>query len=34
MQSSSVLMPALSQLQPNGGTLADDRGSGFLHRST
>jgi hypothetical protein len=34
MQSSSVLMPAWSQLQPNVGALADDRRIGFLHRST
>jgi hypothetical protein len=34
MRSSSLLMPPWSQMQPNGGMLNDDRGNGFLHRST
>jgi len=34
MWPSSMLMADLSQMQPNVGTLADDRGNDFLHRST
>jgi len=34
MPSSSALMPVLSRMQPNGGTMTDDRRSDFLRRST